>query len=300
MRNSSKGDEVTKHYPKARVVQGDLDSYDVIRDESAKADIVCNFANCDHEGAVKAIVDGLASSHGSKKYLIHTCGTAILLAGDYGELADKSYDDWDGVAAVTSLPDSALHRTVDKIVLAANSDSLQTAIVCPPTIYGPGRGPSNQTSQQIPGIVKLTLGRGKGWVVGRGRAVWNAVHVRDLSDMYVKLVGAAVKGDAPKGTFGKDGYYFAENREFAWGVAADEVAAECHRQGLIESADVENLTVEQVDELAPGMKTFLGLTSRGKAIRAQKLLGWQAKAKSIEEEMPGLVKQQAAVVGKTA
>ena len=35
------------------------------------------------------------------------------------------------------------------MVLSTNSDVVKTAIVCPPTIYGPGRGPGNVRSRQV-------------------------------------------------------------------------------------------------------------------------------------------------------
>lgn len=57
----------------------------------------------------------------------------------YGETSDKLHDDWDGVGELISMPDSAAHRHVDKVVLAASHahpDKIKTAIVCPPTIYG--------------------------------------------------------------------------------------------------------------------------------------------------------------------
>lgn len=49
------------------------------------------------------------------------------------------YDDLEGVDKLTSLPDDAFHRDVDKVVLEAGikySDNVKIAIVCPPTIYG--------------------------------------------------------------------------------------------------------------------------------------------------------------------
>ena len=56
-----------------------------------------------------------------------------------GENSDHVYNDWDGVEELTNLPDEAFHRNVDKIVLEAgtkNGDSVKTALLCPPTIYG--------------------------------------------------------------------------------------------------------------------------------------------------------------------
>ena len=309
VRNSDKGAQVAKAYPNARLVYGDLDSYDLIRDEAAKADIVCHFANCDHEESATAIIDGLSkrADGGKPGYLIHTSGTGILeiddrLRGTYGTRDEKVYDDWDGVGAVTSLPDQAFHRAVDKIVLAASKRGgdgaapIRTAIVCPPTIYGPGRGPGNQTSEQIPRLVELTLRRRRGFRVGKGESVWTQVHVQDLSRLYLALVEAAAAGDG-SATWDDEGYYFAESGEFAWGDMAAAVAAECRKQGFIDSDEVDGLSKDQVDQIVPYGSARWGMNSRGKAIRAGKLLGWKPSGKSPKEEMPALVQQQARKLG---
>ena len=100
----------------------------------------------DHEGAAKAIAEGIRSGHSKEKpgYWLHTGGTGILTWEDsendrLGEWSDKEYNDWTGVEELTSLPDSAFHRNVDKVVLEAGNkygDVIKTNIVCPPTIYG--------------------------------------------------------------------------------------------------------------------------------------------------------------------
>lgn len=164
VRTKDKGSKVTAAYPNVNVVYGDLDSYDLIKEQAANADIVVRkwsayiletfFLTCmsdtadasDHAGAAKAIADGLASGHSKDHpgYWLHTSGTGILCFADsdadrYGDASDKVYDDLDKVEELTGLPDHAFHRDVDQIVLNAgtkNAASTKTAIVCPPTIYG--------------------------------------------------------------------------------------------------------------------------------------------------------------------
>lgn len=64
-------------------------------------------------------------------------------------LAYRPYDDLENVTELTHLPDEAFHRDIDKLVLEAGSDVVKTAIICPPTIYGAGRGPGNKKSRQV-------------------------------------------------------------------------------------------------------------------------------------------------------
>lgn len=71
----------------------------------------------------------------------------------YGQppYADDKYDDIADIEKVISLPDEAIHRNIDKIVLAAGANSggaVRTAIVGPPCISGAGRGPVNTRSIQ--------------------------------------------------------------------------------------------------------------------------------------------------------
>ena len=114
-------------------------------------------------------------------------------AGHCGVEDEHVYDDWEGVGEVTSLPDSAWHRKVDKIVLAGSKTAVnvKTAIVCPPTIYGPGRGPGNTYSDQWYFLAKAYIQRGHAFRIGEGTNRWNMVHVHDLSNIYLALVEEA-------------------------------------------------------------------------------------------------------------
>ena len=136
-------------------------------------------ASADDEVALKALIRGLAShSEEQPGYLIQTSGTGLLCYGDlerklFGQASTKVYDDWDGIGEVTSMPDSAPHRQADKTVLAAaheHPSRIKTAIVCPPCIYGKGRGPGNQRSIQMPDLTKCILQEKKGFQVGEGNA----------------------------------------------------------------------------------------------------------------------------------
>lgn len=48
VRNSDKGAQVAKDYPKVHLVYGDLDSSDLIEEESKKADIVLSRSSMKH------------------------------------------------------------------------------------------------------------------------------------------------------------------------------------------------------------------------------------------------------------
>ena len=219
VRDAERGALITAVYQKIRLVYGGLDDAAVLEEEAAKADIILNFADSDHLPSANALVRG-SKRHtcGKPAFLIHTSGTGILFwktinTSTYGDLEPKVYDDWDGIDELTSLPDFALHRNVEKIILEAANDGnglVKTAIVCPPIIYGLGRGPGNKRGKLLYDLAHLTLRSGEGVRVGKGENRQTHIHVHDLSDLYVLLVEQAAMGGG-NATWGKKGYYFASN-----------------------------------------------------------------------------------------
>jgi hypothetical protein len=218
VRNRERGTLVSAVFPKIKLVYGSLHDLPILEEESAKADIILNMADSDHPSSTEAIVRGATSRQSTERpvFLIHTSGTGILTwntvkTNTYGELYQKIYDDWDNVSEVTSLPDEAAHRVVDKIIISAsngNNETVKTAIVCPPSIYGLGRGPANKRSQQLYELARMTLVSGKGLRVGKGENKQTHVHVYDLSELYVRLIEEAWKGGG-SATWNEEGYYFS-------------------------------------------------------------------------------------------
>lgn len=263
-------------------------------------------ASADEEVALGALVRGLAThSPDHPGYLIHTSGTGILCFGDlerktFGEASTKVFDDWDGIGEVTSLPDTAPHRKADKIVLAAAADHesrVRTAIVCPPCIYGKGRGPGNQRSIQMPDLAKCTLQEKNGFKVGEGLTLWTNIHVHDLSDCYLKLVEAAVSGGG-KATWDKEGYYFTENGQHVWGHMSKLIAEDAKKKGLIPSDEITSISADEAGRLRQYGFLLWGANSRCMAIRARKLLGW-SPTKVIEDVVSEVVDMEARSLGLT-
>lgn len=261
-----------------------------------------DFAHADHANAARALIRGLAAHSDDKPgYLIHTSGARLLSFKDietktFGEASSKVYDDWDGVGEVISLPDSAPHRDVENIVLAGGTAGLKTAIVCPPTIYGRGRGPDNQRSDQLPELARYTLIEKHGIQIGAGNSYWTNVHITDLSKCYLLLVEAAVTGGG-SATWGEKGYYFTENNEHVWGHISKLVAEEAHKQGLIPSDEVISFTPENANILKSPTAMTWGFNSRCRAIRARKVLGWEPKECKIEDTIADAVKTEAVSMG---
>ena len=203
---------------------------------------------------------------------------------------------------MTSLPDQAFHRNIDKLVLDAgtrNSSVLKTAIICPPTIYGEGRGPDNVRSRQVYGLAKATLNNGYAPQLGKGLTEWDNVHVHDLSDLYVLFIEAALehKSSDDAELWGKKGYFLAENGHHVWGKVSEQVAVAAHKAGYIKTTEVKPMSVDEAKETAGFEALTWGLNSKGFARRARKYLGWKPHGESLEAAIPKIVEGEAELMG---
>ncbi|KAJ5495054.1 hypothetical protein N7539_000170 [Penicillium diatomitis] len=305
VRTKKKADLVSSRYPNIHIVQGDLDSVELIEEQVKEADIVFNCANCDHVASAEAIARG-ARHHTAEHplWLIHTSGTGILTIEDkrantMGIERPKEYNDWEGISEMINFPADGIHREVDKIILDMGTQSpkrVHTAIVCPPAISGPGRGPVKTKSSQAYRLSAAVLTRGSGILIGKGENVWHQVHVQDLSNLFLALGDAAAEcgGNA---TWNEEGYYFAEDGSFVWGDIQREIAKQAHLQGLINSPDVHELNAEEVNKISPTGHYAWGSNSRGHALRARKLLGWEPKMPKLIDMIPDIVALEAKDLG---
>lgn len=263
----------------------------------------------DNIPAARAIAAGLAAGHTAANpgYWLHVCGTGILQWYDetyhrFGQppIPEETYDDIADITRILTLPDQAYHRVVDRIVLAANQTpaSIRTAIVGPPMIYGPGRGPVNQRSIQVPELARFVLEKGYAPYVGTGKTEWDNVHIHDVSALFVSLVDAALdptKNKDPE-LFGEKAYYFAESGKHAWGELAGWIAEEAKAQGFVEEAKLVETDMEGLRHGTSANSTF-GTNSSSKAVRARKYFGWSPKGGSLRDEIPDIVRSEAKKIG---
>ena len=271
----------------------------------AQLRLSADIADCDHVASAEAFARALAKRTTSDPaFFIHTSGTGLLgwetlEKNCLGTELPKVYDDWDGIKEVTSLPDSAHHRPVDKIVLGFgqnNSGAIKTAIVCPPCINARGRGPDNQRSAQVYLASEAILKMRQGFVPMKGENVWHEVNVHDLSDLYV-LLGEAAAAGGGKATWNEDGYYFAENGSFVWRDIFHDITRIAKDKGLIEGDKTPSLFSDELAKIHPYAVALWGMNSRGKAIRARKLLGWEPHGETLKELLPEIVEGEARALG---
>lgn len=138
----------------------------------------------------------------------------------------------------------------------------------------------------------MTLQLQKGPIIGAGQAIWNNVHIHDLGDVYALLVHAAVAGQNDDGIWGPKAYYLTENGEHRWGDLAQSTAEAAAKLGLIPEAKAEPIDLESAKQYAGFESLSWGMNSRGRALRARKLLGWEPSCPSLLEELPQIVQSE--------
>ncbi|TDZ26090.1 Uncharacterized protein Cob_v000061 [Colletotrichum orbiculare MAFF 240422] len=288
VRDEAKGKLVTDAYPNVAIVQGDLDSVDVLASEVSNAEVVIHLASAGHLKSVETIHNALASrpADGKPVHWIQISGASALAAG---ELADKNrapgtgsdlvFDDLGGVADIRSHIKRYPARAVDNYILkvAAEDKGINTALVLPPIIYGQGSGPANTRSVQV----------------GKGLNRWGDVHVQDIGRLIATLAEKAGEAKGEEQVWNENGLYLAGVGEKPFGEISKLVAAAAKEKGLIPTDDVEELGPQDSDRVLPHGTVIFGTNARGRARRAEEVLGWKPKGESLEDEIPKSVDREA-------
>jgi nucleoside-diphosphate-sugar epimerase len=242
-------------------VIGTLDDRALLISEAQAADAVINAASSDHEGAVKALIDGLA---GSGKTFLHTSGSSIVGDASGGEAGQARIYHEDALPEPT--PDKAARVAIDLQVLNSAKLNIRSAVLCNTLIYGHGAVPGS-ASVQLPRLVRQAQKSGVVRHVGSGGNIWSNVFIDDVAELYRLALDKT-----PAGTF-----YFVESGEASF---RDMSAAIARAMKLGEPQDwpLEEAQKEWGYEMA---SYGLGSNSRVRGERARKLLGWQPKRTSV-------------------
>ncbi|KAJ5126392.1 hypothetical protein N7448_005695 [Penicillium atrosanguineum] len=292
VRNESRAACVTEKYPSVTQLIGDLDSAAAIQNEVSQADVVLNLASSNHVPSAKAIAQGLLKTQKECPVWIQISGASVISGPEivnntYGEARPKIYNDLKGVGEVRDIIASNPLRVVDQLVtgLSASQPSVRTAVIYGPIIYGLGRGPVNQRSVQIPDLVKSTLQYGHGIHVGKGESTWSHVHVSDISRLIIMLVAEALSTSS-RALWNENGIYFPEAGKLSFGEIGRKISSFAHTQGFIKSPHAESIDPRTADRLTAHGAVLWGTNAQTSGHRARKLLGWNPKGPSLEEEIP--------------
>lgn len=272
-------------------IRGSLQDTKVIEEQAALHDIVLNISSSDDVPSVQAIVSGLRARENMSQrraIFIQTSGTGVLTDNSKSEYAADSntytFHDGDPASLEKSIPDNALHRDVDLVIrdqlarpALEKEHNVSVAIMTPPTIYGQGSGPFNRTSIQAPAFIRAAFAAKQGLTVGKGKAVWDAVHIDDLVDAYMLLLAYLEKTHPAT----EDGYYwFAGTHVFSWGDLARSVGKALFKLGKASTPDVREATSEELNKYFWSEEmAFVGFGSNSLS-SAERLakLGWKKRS----------------------
>ncbi|MBB5416047.1 NAD-dependent epimerase/dehydratase family protein [Paraburkholderia atlantica] len=244
-------------------VIGTLDDRAVLIAEAQAADAVINAASSDHEGAVRALIDGLA---GSGKVFLHTSGSSIVGDASGGEAGDARIYHEDALPTPTA--DKAARVAIDQLVLDAAQSNVRSAVLCNTLIYGHG-AVAGSASVQLPRLVRQAQKSGVVRHVGSGGNIWSNVHIDDVAELYRLALDKT-----PAGTF-----YFVESGEASFSDMSAAIAR-AMKLGAPQDWPLEDAKQEWGYEMA---SYGLGSNSRVRGERARKLLGWQPRRTSVIE-----------------
>ncbi|CAH0057632.1 unnamed protein product [Clonostachys solani] len=291
-----------------QVVEGDLDNSSLISRQATGADIVVNLAASGHLQSVEAIHRGLSakSKDPSSPYWIQISGGSVVAAAEVtdktrvsGTGSDVIWDDLLDIEALKTFIKKYPYRKVDNYMLdvATTAPHIKTAVVIPPMIYGPGRGPVNQRSVQLPDLARETLKRRRAFQVGPGESRWSSIHIRDLSQLIVRLVEKAVEGMKDGNLWGPRGLYFTGVGELSLAEISTRIASAAAGANLLSDKSVEELDADQFESLLPHGNVLYGTNVRYGASRARKHLDWEPKEESLEETISATVQTEAESLG---
>ncbi|KAF9806336.1 hypothetical protein IEO21_08716 [Rhodonia placenta] len=291
-----------------KTVVGSNEDLDKLEALSEQSHVVFSCADADNLPAIEAILRGLRKRHasiGDLPTLIHTSGTGEIATQAKGMFAsDTIYSDTD-VDQIKSIPPTALHRDVDLAIVAADEQGYaRTHIILPSTIYGQAKGPlfdagvSNPFSIQIPNLIRASIGRKQGGVVGQGKAIWPDVHIDDVSDLYIVLFDAITTN--PEGVgHGFEGFYFGENGEHTWYDISKAISKALVELGVGGTDEPTSFTDEELAKYWGSVDAgnYSGTNSRCRANRSRSI-GW--KPKYTTADMLASIKPEVALLWEKA
>lgn len=141
-----------------------------------------------------------------------------------------------------AIEDLPVRRSDVAIVEKGHSLNVPTFILMSPLIYGVGTGLFNRQSIQIPAMVRGALKAKSAEVVADGSQHWGNIHVTDLANLYELLIGKILDGEPVPS--GERGIYFTVSGEHQWKDIASGIAIVGHALGVLPSADIKSISLE--------------------------------------------------------
>ncbi|KAF2472445.1 NAD dependent epimerase/dehydratase family protein [Lindgomyces ingoldianus] len=279
------------------------DDLEEVRKIASGFDIILNPAYATLPEHSKALVlglgDRLASNlEGFVPHMIQVSGTSNLSDRPFTDIekinpysSTPEFSDTDSVAVyemekkLDALEPYA-QRTAELAVIDTGlAVGIKTHNIMSPTIYGPGSGPGNKLSIQIPAVARAAVKNEFAHTVGTGSQEWDHISITDLISLYEILLTRIIEGKPVPS--GPSGILFSESGRHTWRQLMQMVADAGVKVGKLQKAEVRSFELQKAADLwgLGAMPAFaeLGLASNSKT-RAEVARSWGWRPKDRDEE----------------
>jgi nucleoside-diphosphate-sugar epimerase len=135
-------------------------------------------------------------------------------------------------------------RTSDLVTIETGLQvGVATTIIMSPTIYGIGSGAFNKISIQVPTMMRSAIKSGQAIMIGKGKGIWDYVHIADLARLYELLVLKVIAGEQIP--TGESGILFSSTGRYSWRELAENVASALFTVGVIKTDVVRSVDLEE-------------------------------------------------------
>ncbi|KAK7909221.1 hypothetical protein PG985_015099 [Apiospora marii] len=312
-RDEQKAAKVVAKYPRVRCVVGDFASLELIETTCRCADIVINAGpDITHDETLQAVVRGLQNREGGdvKPYFIHTSGAYLIcdLQEPGGVKGEKVWDDIEDNEQLVSMPDTAVHRVTDKLVLSA-APHVNVAILSPAGVTGISPSVGHPLPITMPALFKCVRAFRSAFMIDEGANAVGMIHMVLIDDALATLTGTNKTDSPPFPLWGEKAYYFASavdtvyRRDWFAGLAPL-----LEKHGVVSSREVKSVTTAEVarrvlfgenydpdaaaapppDSWATHIAHGLGANLRVRASR-MRALGWEPEYMDFMETMDEVI-----------
>jgi nucleoside-diphosphate-sugar epimerase len=218
-------------------------------------------------------------------------GTASVIdtSNGLGQATTRVWDDIVDLQEISTFDHAKIHAITDQLVLQEGKEKgVRTALVLPAGVYGTGKGPIKTSSMGIPWLVEGIRTRGKAFKLGAGQSISSTIHIEDLISALILLTEQALEPQGGSADWGEKGVYFVEGGSYVFVDLATALAKEMHKRGIISTAEVDEISEEDITAIHPWGALIWGSNMRARASRLRSL-GWKPEQLSaidaVEEHL---------------
>ncbi|KAK4062943.1 hypothetical protein Trihar35433_8738 [Trichoderma harzianum] len=186
----------------------------------------------------------------------------------------------------TRAPFPAFQKAVstnNTVIKLADELDVKSYIIAPCIVYGKGLGFGNKISAQTVAIVRAAKEAKRVYRVDDDSPTWPVCHIRDNTDLYIRLLAAILSENDNIG-HGRQGYYLPSPGSVAWDDLYARMAISLAKKGIVEDEQVKLADDTALETMSRGLncpKAYVRVQLAGKCTLTPKhgteALGWVPK-----------------------